>query len=126
TWAHSIDDVSSDGNFQNAPLGASPASAERGPSDYDIRHTFSSAVSYDIPAPRESVLKHVFGSWSTDSIIYARSAPPVNVVTGKNPFGAASGALAGAFSAQRPNVVAGVPFYLPASGGPCGRTINAA
>jgi hypothetical protein len=49
TWAHSIDDVSSDVNFQNAPLGASPVSAERGPSDYDIRHTFSGAVSYDIP-----------------------------------------------------------------------------
>jgi len=126
TWAHSIDDVSSDVNFQNAPLGASPASAERGPSDYDIRHTFSGAVSYDIPGPRNGFLKRVFGSWSTDSIIYARSAPPVNVVTGKNPFGPASGALAGAASVQRPNVVPGVPFYLPAPDGPCGRIITAA
>jgi len=126
TWAHSIDDVSSDANFQNVPLNASPASAERGPSDYDIRHTFSGAVSYDIPGPRKSVLKQVFGSWSTDSIIYARSAPPVNVVTGKNPFGPASGTLAGAASVQRPNVVPGVPFYLPAPGQPCGRIINAA
>ena len=126
TWAHSIDDVSSDVNFQNAPLNASPASSERGPSDYDIRHTFSGAVSYDIPGPHLNALKQVFGNWSTDSIIYVRSAPPVNVVTGKNPFGPASGALAGASSAQRPNVFPGVPFYLPAPDGPCGRIINAA
>lgn len=126
TWAHSIDDVSSDGNFQNVPLNGSPASAERGPSDYDIRHTFSGAVSYDIPGPPQGVLKQVFGSWSTDSIIYARSSPPVNVVTGQNPFGAAAAVLSGANSAQRPNVVPGVPFYLPVSGGPCGRTLNLA
>jgi hypothetical protein len=126
TWAHSLDDVSSDVNFQNVPLSKSPASVERGSSDYDIRHTLSAAVSYDIPGPRKSVLKQVFGSWSTDSIIYARSAPPVNVVTGKNPFGSASVALSGANSAQRPNVVPGVPFYLPAPGGPCGRIVNAA
>lgn len=126
TWAHSIDDVSSDVNYQNAPLNTSPASAERGPSDYDIRQTFSGAVSYDIPGPRESVLKQVFGSWSTDSIIYARSAPPVNVVTGQNPFGASAGALSGADSVQRPNVKPGVAFYLTAPGDPCGRIINAA
>jgi Carboxypeptidase regulatory-like domain/TonB dependent receptor len=126
TWAHSIDDVSSDVNFQNVPLGASPASAERGPSDYDIRHTLSGAVSYDIPGPRNRILKRVFASWSTDSLVYARSAPPVNVVTGQNPFGPASGALAGAASAQRPNVVPEVLLYLSAPGRPCGRIINAA
>jgi hypothetical protein len=125
TWAHSIDDVSSDVNFQNVPLNASSASAERGPSDYDIRHTFSGAVSYDIPGPRKTVLKQVFGNWSTDSIIYARSAPPVNVVSGQNPFGASAGALSGSFSVQRPNVVPGAPFYLPAPDQPCGRIINA-
>lgn len=126
TWAHSIDDVSSDVNFQNVPLNASPASVERGPSDYDIRHTFSGAVSYDIPGPRQGVLRQVFGSWSTDSIIYARSAPPVNVVTGQSSFGPASAGLAGAFGVQRPNVVPGVPFFLPAPGQPCGRIVNAA
>ncbi len=126
TGGHSIDDVSSDVNYQNAPLSKSPASVERGPSDYDIRHTFSGAVSYDIPGPASGVWKNIFGSWSTDTIIYARSVPPVNVVTGQNPFGPASRALAGTASVQRPNVVPGVPFYLPAPGGPCGRVINAA
>src|SRR6266446_2292466 len=77
TWGHSIDDVSSDTNFQNVPLGNSSSSTDRGPSDYDIRQTFSGAVSYDIPSPSSGVLKQFFGGWSTDSIIYARSAPPV-------------------------------------------------
>jgi len=27
------------------------------------------------------------GHWATDTIIYARTAPPVNVVTGQNTFG---------------------------------------
>ena len=124
TWGHSIDDVSSDANYQNVPLGKSPSSAERGPSNYDIRHTFSGAVSYDIPGPDNGVLKEIFGSWSTDTIIYARSAPPVNVVTGQNPY--AGSVLSGADSVQRPDVVPGVPFYLHPSSAPGGRIINAA
>jgi hypothetical protein len=124
TWGHSIDDVSSDANYQNVPLNKSPASAERGPSDYDIRNTFSGAVSYDIPGPGRGVLKQVFGNWSTDSIIYVRSASPVNVVTGLNPF--AGSVLSGANSVQRPDVVPGVPFYLYPSGAPGGKIINPA
>jgi len=69
-------------------------------------------------------LKYVFGNWSTDTIIYARSAPPVNVVTGKNPFPGTF--LSGSHSVQRPDVVPGVPFYLYPSGAPGGKIINAA
>ncbi len=123
TWGHSIDDVSSDVNYQNVPLSKSPASAERGPSDYDIRNTFSGAVSYDIPGPGSAVLKQVFGNWSSDSIIYVRSASPVNVVTGLNPF--AGSVLSGASSVQRPDVT-GQPFYLYTSGAPGGKVINPA
>jgi hypothetical protein len=123
TWAHSIDNISSDGNFQNVPLGKSASSGERGPSDYDIRNTFSGAVSYDLPSFAGGLLKQFFGSWSTDSIIYVRSAPPVNVVTGRNPFG---GFLSGANSVQRPNVVPGVPFYLSQPNVPGGKVINVA
>jgi carboxypeptidase family protein/TonB-dependent receptor-like protein len=124
TWSHSIDDVSSDVNYQNVPLGLSPSSTERGPSDYDIRNTFSGAVSYDIPGPGSGVLKQVFGNWSTDSILYARSAPTVNVVTGQNPF--AGSVLSGADSVQRPDIVPAVPFYLHPSGAPGGKVINPA
>ena len=52
----------------------------------------------------------IFGNWSTDSIVYARTAPPVNVVTGQNTFGAY---LSGATGVQRPNLVPGVPIWIP-------------
>ncbi len=124
TWGHSIDDVSSDVNSKNVPLTKSLLSANRGSSDYDIRHTFSGAVSYDIPDPRSNILRQVFGNWSTDSVIYVRSAPPVNVVTGQNPFPGT--VLSGANSVQRPDIVPGVPLYLDVSGAPGGKVINSA
>jgi hypothetical protein len=107
TWAHSIDDASYDSYYLNVPPGDSPS--ERGSSDYDIRQTFSGAVSYNIPAPGSGIWKAIFGNWSTDSVVYARTAPPVNVVTGLNPFG---GPLSGANSVQRPNLVSGVPLWI--------------
>jgi hypothetical protein len=124
TWSHSIDDVSSDVNYQNVPLGQSSSSSERGPSDYDIRSTFSGAVSYDIPGPGSGVLKQVLGNWSTDSIIYARSSPPVNVVTGQNPF--ADSVLSGASGVQRPDVIPAVPLYIYPAGAPGRKAINQA
>ena len=75
TWAHSIDDASSDAYYLNVPPGDSLLS-ERGSSDYDIRHTFSGAISYNIPAPGSGIWKAIFGNWSTDSIVYARSRAP--------------------------------------------------
>jgi hypothetical protein len=119
-----LDDVSSDGNIENVPLGESNGSRERGPSDYDVRSTFSAAISYDIPRPESGLLKQIFAGLSTDSIIYSRSAPPVNVVTGNNPFPYVS--LSGANSVQRPNLVPGVPLYLHPPGAPGRKVINSA
>jgi hypothetical protein len=122
TWGHAIDDVSSDVYFVNTPPGI--PSRERSSSDYDITHTFSGAVSYDIPGPDSGIWRSIFANWSTDSIIYARSAPTVNVVTGEDPFNTLF--LGGAFSIARPNVVPGVPFYLHQSTVPGGKVINSA
>jgi len=121
TWAHSIDNASSDAYYLNVPAGGSPS--ERGSSDYDIRHTFSGAVSYNIPAPGSGIWKSIFGNWSTDSIIYARTAPPVNVVTGLNPFG---GFLSGASSVQRPDLISGVPLWIADPNVAGGKRINRA
>jgi hypothetical protein len=124
TWAHAIDDVSSDVFFLNVPPGASSSSGERASSNHDIRHTFSGAISYDIPGPGNRILTSILGNWSTDSIIYARSSPTVNVVTGQDPFN--TGFLGGAFGVARPDVVPGVPLYLHPSNSPGGKIINAA
>ena len=121
TWGHSIDNVSSDAYYANVPPGA--ASSERGSSTYDIRQTFSGAVSYDIPAPSGRIWKSLLGHWSTDSIIYARTAPPVNVVTGQNTFGPF---LSAASSVQRPNLVPGIPLWISDPNVAGGKRINKA
>ena len=120
TWSHSIDNVSSDLYYANVPPGAS---SDRGSSTYDIRHTFAGAVSYDIPAPGAGMWKSIFGNWSTDSIIYARTAPPVNIVTGQNTFGLY---LSAATSVQRPNLVPGVPLWISDPNVAGGKRINKA
>jgi hypothetical protein len=119
TWAHAIDDVSSDIFFAHTP--PSIPSNERGSSDYDIKHTFAGAISYDLPSVGNGIVRSIIGHWSTDSIIYARSAPTVNVVTGLDPFNLG---FEPAHSVQRPDVVPGQPFYLHESGAPGGKVIN--
>ena len=83
--------------------------AERGPSDFDVRHSFSGAVTYDIPTAGPAFVRAVFGHWSTDAIFFARTATPVDVTFTRNlGFGSFS---------FRPDVVTGVPFYI--SGNAC-------
>jgi hypothetical protein len=123
TWAHSIDDASFDGYYLNVPLGRSPSTQERGSSDYDIRHTFSGAVSYNIPARGGGISKRILGNWSTDSIAYARTAPPVNVVTGQSTFGAF---LSGTTSVQRPDLISGVQLWIADPNVAGGKKINRA
>ena len=124
TWGHAIDNTSSDVYFVNTPPGYGSASQNKGSSDYDIRQTFSDAISYDIPAPWSGISKSVFGNWALDSIIYARTAPPVNVVTGADPF--PDTAVQGNMSVQRPNLVPGVPLWVSNPNVAGGREINPA
>jgi len=122
TWAHAIDNSSSEANYLNVPPAASTIS-NRGSSDYDIRQTFSGAVSYNIPAPGDGLWRTILGNWSTDSIVYSRTAPPVNVVTGSN---ALNPAFSNASSVQRPNLVPGVPLWISDPNVAGGKRINKA
>jgi hypothetical protein len=109
TWAHSIDDGSA-GSIQlpsNAGIPGSSPAANRGPSDFDIRHTFSAGVTYDIPVRKMNAFTDaVLRGWSIQNTILARSAPPVDVTNG---FPAT---LNGVYLVFRPDVVPGQPLYL--------------
>ena len=109
TWAHSIDTASAGsafGNIANALL-PGQANANRGPSDFDIRNTFSAALSYDIPLrTKNGFTNALLHGWSLQSIIQARSAPPVDVSDG-NFF-----QLNNYQVDVRPDVVPGQPLYL--------------
>jgi hypothetical protein len=122
TWAKSLDTVSDESitNYQ-APLGSLDPRLDRGPSSFDIRHTFSAAVSYDIPSPfAAGVGKAILGGFGVDSIIAARSATPVNVLTGTDPFGF------GFTTVTRPDLAPGQPLYLDDPLSPGGRRFNRA
>jgi hypothetical protein len=120
TWAHSIDMASNDSSI-GPSRGLYDPSRDRGPSDNDVRHSFAAALSFNIPVPSSHrVLRAVLGNWSLDSSFRARSATPVNVLTGVDVFGIQRFAE----TWGRPDVVQDVPFYIQDSTAAGGRRIN--
>src|SRR5215813_5433311 len=122
SWSHSIDIASTDGSAANVNTPATVASPEvdRGNSDFDIRHSFTIVLTYDVPSPgSQRFVKATLGGCSVDTFVLARSAPPVNVV-GSLSF------AAGIALAPRPNVNPGVPLELFGSQYPGGKIFNKA
>ncbi|MBK7601802.1 MAG: TonB-dependent receptor [Acidobacteria bacterium] len=108
TFAKSLDIVSEE-SFQNrqSPTGRFNPLQDRGPSSFDVRHAFNAAVSYAIPSPFDAgVGRAIFGGFGLDAIVRARSATPVNVLSGRDPFGL------GFTTVARPDLVALQPLYL--------------
>ena len=109
TWSHSID-TSSAGSIGNASneFSALNSNINRGPSDFDIRNAFSIALTYDLLLHASNIpTKAVLRGWSLDSVVQARSAPPVDVN-----YEYLGQLASGFFTNPRPDVVAGQPFYL--------------
>jgi hypothetical protein len=70
TWSHSIDYGSQNYDYQYF----------RGNSDFDVRHNFSAAFSYDLPgARRDRVIDALFRHWGLDGRLSARTAFPVTL-----------------------------------------------
>src|SRR5829696_2698735 len=113
SWSHSIDIASTDAiaTNVNTPGQIANANVDRGNSNFDIRHAFTAGVTYELPA--------ILRGWSLDSFIFARSAPPVNVVGG-------SFFAAGTQLAPRPNLNPGVPLEIHGSQFPGGKIFNRA
>jgi hypothetical protein len=109
TWAHSIDDVSSDFGID----------LYRGPSDFDVRHSFSAALSYDIPTPATGQFgRALLGNWAIDAIVHSHTATPVNIVARERV------ALSGQVTNFRPDLIEGIPLYLDDPNAPGGRRFN--
>jgi hypothetical protein len=121
TWSHSIDSASND-SFSNAPTEVLDVNQERASSNYDVRHSFVAAVTYDFPSPaRGKVARAIFRNWSVDTIIRARSAAPVNVITGQDPLDVG---LSGSSSIARPDLVPGVSIWIDDPSVAGGKRIN--
>ncbi len=123
TWSHSIDTASAGslGTTSNGLVAALSPMQNRGPSDFDIRNTFSAALTYDFPAPKGNALANaILRGWSTENIIQVRSAPPVNV------YYSTFSSLSNSSTQVRPNLVSGQSLYLSGSQYPGGKKLNPA
>jgi len=101
TWSHSLDNASND--ILPAITGpAISAANDYASSDFDVRHSFSGAIIYDIPGAKEGPLGYLTRDWSIGTVIVAHSGFP---------FNASFSSLFGGFGA-RPDLVPGQPFYL--------------
>ena len=122
SWSHSIDIASTDAIATNinTPGQIADANVDRGNSNFDIRHAFTAGVTYELPAlGSEKTVRAILSGWSIDSFVFARSAPPVNIVGG-------SFFAAGTQLAPRPNVIPGVPLEIHGSQFPGGKIFNRA
>jgi hypothetical protein len=115
TWAHSIDIASNDSSAASSPR---DPKIDRGSSDFDVRHAFNAAVTYDIPTPDVGAFGNsIIRNWSLDTIVTARSATPVNLI-------ARSDFTGGFFTSVRPNLIPGIPLYLDDPTSPGGKRFN--
>lgn len=123
TFSHSIDSASTDAfaTYLNTPASLATPDIDRGNSDFDVRHSFTAGVTYNLPYPRLGKLVRAWLSgWSVNAFVLARSAMPDNVVVmGKLFFG-------GFALDPRPNINLGVPLELYAAGYPGGKSFNPA
>lgn len=120
--SHSIDNASSDAFASDisTPGTLAGPNVDRGNSDFDIRHSFTAGVTYDLPFPgTHKGVQTALGGWSLDGFVLARSAPPVNLV-------GAMVEVVGATLDLRPNVNSGVPLDLFGAGYPAGKIFNRA
>ena len=108
TFSKSLDGAS-DGinfNFANAafPQDSTNLPAEKGPSTFDTRHRWTTAINYAVPDLHH--VPHVLGAgWQLNSIITVQSGRPINVVTD-------AGGVNSNF-VQRPDIIPGVNPILP-------------
>lgn len=123
TWSHSMDNgsASSSANLSNTGSFGS-SGGNRGNSDFDVRNTGTVGLTYDLPMPKGNRwTRALLRGWSTENFFLARSAPPVSV-SDVNFFLLAGGN----YTAVRPDVVLGQPFFLSGSQYPGGKALNPA
>jgi hypothetical protein len=133
SWSHSLDLNSGDasspwgGASVGIPSNLYNIKQEYGDSDFDIRHTFSAAVTYDFPTNHLSnpFVSGLLRNWSIDSINSARSGAPFNVAYQPLNPGAFTSPQGGTFLI-RPDRVPGQPLYINDQKAPGGKRLNLA
>jgi Carboxypeptidase regulatory-like domain/TonB dependent receptor len=122
TFSHSIDISSTDAAFAylDPPGSVLKPTMDRGNSDFDIRHSCTAGLVYDLPVLGiHKTARYIFQDWSITSFVVIRSAPPVDIV------GAQISGGVGVFM-PRPDIQPGLPLVLYGSQYPGGKAFNPA
>jgi len=104
TWSKSIDGASDGIDFNGAsaalPQNSDNIKAEKGPSTFDTRHRWTTALNYDVPA-LQFVPNIIGAGWQLNTIFTIQSGRPIPIVNSND--------NSGTFDFhQRPNIVPGV------------------
>ncbi len=118
TWSHSLDNASND-VFAGLSSTVISAASDYASSDFDVRQSFSGAITYAIPAvSRSGPLALVSKDWSVDTVIVARSGFPLNAFLLFESVDPAGQVL------TRPDRVPGQPVWVSAPTAPGGKMLN--
>ena len=88
TWAHALDYET--GLLPYVPQDPTNERAEYGNSDFDVRHTFSGYIDYQVPAFHGP--KRLTHGWDLSSALAIHGGTPYTVVSANNPSGNGEGA----------------------------------
>ena len=114
-WSHGISDGSNGDGESDSPQNTNCRSCERGNTDFDIRHNFSTSVIWMVPVGKGHHLlgnssrwtNSLLGGWQLSGIGLARTGLPLNVTLSRS----ASALPDGINSSQRPDLVPGQSLY---------------
>lgn len=104
-FSHALNDGSAGGGSGDYPEDVACRSCEKSNSSYDVRHVFSANFAYEVPFGNN----HWYGGWEWSGTSTAHTGLPVNISVTRPASALPDGNV---LSAQRPNLVPGVPLYL--------------
>ena len=117
TWSHSINDGSVGGGESNGPENVNCLACDKGPSVFDVRNNVTVNAVYELPfGPGKSflndsgVLGKIVGGWEMSSIGIWHTGHPLTITMNINPSQLPDG---NDQTTQRPDLVPGVPIFLP-------------
>ena len=84
TWSKVLDLNSSLGNVGDLPRDPYNADLEKGPADFDVKHSFKAAVVYDLPKAQTGnrLLRGLANGWQINSILTAHTGFPFTCRSG--------------------------------------------
>jgi hypothetical protein len=113
-WSHAITDASIGAGESTTFQNMSCRACDRSSTQFDIRHTMTTSVAYQLPfgpghrlLGDNNVLSNILGGWKVSSLTTARTGLPVNITVSRKPGDLPDGNN----SSQRPDLVPGQSIY---------------